>query len=230
MKKTIIAASLLLASTSFSQVEPTASTFKNEVDSVSYLLGLAIATNITNDLKEGNTDLILKGMKDKLKGNPELITDPTNQLLNSYFQKKQLEKKQQEGQLGQLTKAEGEKFLQENKKNKKVKVTPSGLQYEILIEGKGEKPTETSQVKVHYHGTTIDGKVFDSSVDRGEPIVFGLNQVIKGWTEGVQLMPIGSKFKFYIPQELAYGENAPSPAIKPYSTLIFEVELLGIEK
>jgi len=230
MKKTIIAASLLLASTSFSQVEPSASSFKNEVDSVSYLLGVAIATNITNDLKEGNTDLILKGMKDKLKGNTELITDPTNQLLNSYFQKKQHEKKQQEEQLGQLAKAEGEKFLQENKKNKKVKVTPSGLQYEILKEGKGEKPTETSQVKVHYHGTTIDGKVFDSSVDRGEPIVFGLNQVIKGWTEGVQLMPIGSKFKFYIPQELAYGENAPSPAIKPYSTLIFEVELLGIEK
>ena len=230
MKKTIIAASLLLASTSFSQVEPSASSFKNEVDSVSYLLGVAIATNITNDLKEGNTDLILKGMKDKLKGNTELITDPTNQLLNSYFQKKQHEKKQQEEQLGQLAKAEGEKFLQENKKNKKVKVTPSGLQYEILKEGKGEKPTETSQVKVHYHGTTIDGKVFDSSVDRGEPIVFGLNQVIKGWTEGVQLMPIGSKFKFYIPQELAYGENAPSPAIKPYSTLIFEVELIGIEK
>ena len=230
MKKTIIAASLLLTSTSFSQVEPSASSFKNEVDSVSYLLGVAIATNITNDLKEGNTDLILKGMKDKLKGNTELITDPTNQLLNSYFQKKQHEKIQQEEQLGQLAKAEGEKFLQENKKNKKVKVTPSGLQYEILKEGKGEKPTETSQVKVHYHGTTIDGKVFDSSVDRGEPIVFGLNQVIKGWTEGVQLMPIGSKFKFYIPQELAYGENAPSPAIKPYSTLIFEVELIGIEK
>lgn len=230
MKKTIIAASLLLTSTSFSQVEPSASSFKNEVDSVSYLLGVAIATNITNDLKEGNTDLILKGMKDKLKGNTELITDPTNQLLNSYFQKKQHEKKQQDEQLGQLAKAEGEKFLQENKKNKKVKVTPSGLQYEILKEGKGEKPTETSQVKVHYHGTTIDGKVFDSSVDRGEPIVFGLNQVIKGWTEGVQLMPIGSKFKFYIPQELAYGENAPSPAIKPYSTLIFEVELIGIEK
>jgi FKBP-type peptidyl-prolyl cis-trans isomerase FklB len=230
MKKTIIAASLLLTSTSFSQVEPSASSFKNEVDSVSYLLGVAIATNITNDLKEGNTELILKGMKDKLKGNTELITDPTNQLLNSYFQKKQHEKKQKDEQLGQLAKAEGEKFLQENKKNKKVKVTPSGLQYEILKEGKGEKPTETSQVKVHYHGTTIDGKVFDSSVDRGEPIVFGLNQVIKGWTEGVQLMPIGSKFKFYIPQELAYGENAPSPAIKPYSTLIFEVELLGIEK
>lgn len=231
MKKTIIAVSLFFGSASFSQdaIKPT-SAVKNEIDSVSYLLGVAIATNITNDLKEGNIELILKGMGDKLKGNTELIVDPTNQLLNSYFQKKQQEKKQQEGQLGELAKAEGVKFLQENKKNKKVKVTPSGLQYEILKEGKGDKPSETSQVKVHYHGTTIDGKVFDSSVDRGEPIVFGLNQVIKGWTEGVQLMPIGSKFKFYIPQELAYGENSPSPAIKPYSTLIFEVELLGIEK
>ena len=231
MKKTIIAVSLFFGSASFSQdaIKPT-SAVKNEIDSVSYLLGVAIATNITNDLKEGNIELILKGMGDKLKGNTELIVDPTNQLLNSYFQKKQQEKKQQEGQLGELAKAEGVKFLQENKKNKKIKVTPSGLQYEILKEGKGDKPSETSQVKVHYHGTTIDGKVFDSSVDRGEPIVFGLNQVIKGWTEGVQLMPIGSKFKFYIPQELAYGENSPSPAIKPYSTLIFEVELLGIEK
>ena len=231
MKKTIIAVSLFFGSASFSQdaIKPTTAV-ENEIDSVSYLLGVAIATNITNDLKEGNIELILKGMGDKLKGNTELIVDPTNQLLNSYFQKKQQEKKQKEGQLGELAKAEGEKFLQENKKNKKVKVTPSGLQYEILKEGKGDKPSETSQVKVHYHGTTIDGKVFDSSVDRGEPIVFGLNQVIKGWTEGVQLMPIGSKFKFYIPQELAYGENSPSPAIKPYSTLIFEVELLGIEK
>ena len=231
MKKTIIAASLLFASISYAQNSIDSKlSVKNEIDSVSYLLGVAIATNISNDLKEGNTELILKGMRDKLTGNSELISDPTNQVLNSFFQKKQHDKKQQEEQLGQLAKAEGEKFLQENKKNKKVKVTPSGLQYEILKEGKGEKPTETSQVKVHYHGTTIDGKVFDSSVDRGEPIVFGLNQVIKGWTEGVQLMPIGSKFKFYIPQELAYGENSPSPAIKPYSTLIFEVELLGIEK
>jgi FKBP-type peptidyl-prolyl cis-trans isomerase len=231
MKKTIIAASLFFASTSFSQnAVDSKSVVKNQIDSVSYLLGVAIATNISNDLKEGNIELILKGMRDKLTGNSELISDPTNQVLNGFFQKKQHEKKQQEEQLGQLAKAEGEKFLQENKKNKNIKVTPSGLQYEILKEGKGEKPTETSQVKVHYHGTTIDGKVFDSSVDRGEPIVFGLNQVIKGWTEGVQLMPIGSKFKFYIPQELAYGENSPSPAIKPYSTLIFEVELLGIEK
>ncbi|MBR1996526.1 MAG: FKBP-type peptidyl-prolyl cis-trans isomerase, partial [Paludibacteraceae bacterium] len=110
-----------------------------------------------------------------------------------------------------------------------VTTTESGLQYEVLKMGKGKKPAATDRVKVHYHGTLIDGTVFDSSVDRGEPIVFGLNQVIKGWTEGVQLMPVGSKFRFYIPQELGYGaQNAGS--IPPYSTLIFEVELLGIEK
>lgn len=126
-------------------------------------------------------------------------------------------------------KEEGEKFLIENALKEGVKVTESGLQYEVIKMGRGKKPAATDKVKVHYHGTLIDGTVFDSSIDRGEPITFGLNQVIKGWTEGVQLMPVGSKFKFYIPQELGYGsQNAGS--IPPYSTLIFEVELLGIEK
>ena len=130
----------------------------------------------------------------------------------------------------QLTKLAGEKFLEENKKNKDVLVTESGLQYIILSKGTGPKPNATSKVKVHYHGTTPYGEVFDSSVDRGEPITFGLNQVIKGWTEGVQLMPVGSKFKFFIPQELAYGANPqPGSAIKPYMPLVFEVELLEIE-
>lgn len=127
------------------------------------------------------------------------------------------------------TKEEGEKFLEENKLREGVIVTESGLQYEVLKMGKGKKPAATDKVKVHYHGTLINGEVFDSSVERGEPIVFGLNQVIAGWTEGVQLMPVGSKFKFYIPQELGYGERAAG-SIPPYSTLIFEVELLGIEK
>jgi len=127
------------------------------------------------------------------------------------------------------TKAQGEQFLAENALKDGVKVTESGLQYEVLKMGKGAKPSATDRVKVHYHGTLIDGTVFDSSVERGEPIVFGLNQVIKGWTEGVQLMPVGSKFRFYIPQELGYGERAAG-SIPPYSTLIFEVELLGIEK
>ena len=123
----------------------------------------------------------------------------------------------------------GERFLAENALKDGIKVTDSGLQYEVLKMGKGKKPTATDKVKVHYHGTLIDGTVFDSSVDRGEPITFGLNQVIAGWTEGVQLMPVGSKFRFYIPQELGYGAREAGK-IPPYSTLIFEVELLGIEK
>ena len=126
-------------------------------------------------------------------------------------------------------KEDGEKFLTENALKEGVQVTESGLQYEVLKMGRGKKPAATDRVKVHYHGTLIDGTVFDSSVDRGEPTSFGLNQVIAGWTEGLQLMPVGSKFRFYIPQELGYGSrNAGS--IPPYSTLIFEVELLEIEK
>ena len=125
-------------------------------------------------------------------------------------------------------KAEGAAFLEENAKREEVVVTESGLQYEVLKMGKGKKPTATDRVKVHYHGTLIDGTVFDSSVERGEPITFALNQVIKGWTEGVQLMPVGSKFRFYIPQELGYGSQQAGD-IPPFSTLIFDVELLGIE-
>lgn len=126
-------------------------------------------------------------------------------------------------------KEDGEKFLAENALREGVSTTESGLQYEVIKMGKGKKPAVTDRVKVHYHGTLIDGTVFDSSVERGEPTSFGLNQVIAGWTEGLQLMPVGSKFRFYIPQELGYGSrNAGS--IPPYSTLIFEVELLGIEK
>ena len=126
-------------------------------------------------------------------------------------------------------KEDGEKFLAENVLKEGVTTTESGLQYEVIKMGRGKKPTATDKVKVHYHGTLIDGTVFDSSVERGEPTSFGLNQVIKGWTEGLQLMPVGSKFRFYIPQELGYGAQAAG-SIPPYSTLIFEVELLSIEK
>ncbi len=125
--------------------------------------------------------------------------------------------------------AAGKKFLEENKLKEGVITTESGLQYEVIKMGKGAKPTATDKVKVYYHGTLTDGTVFDSSVDRGEPITFALNQVIPGWTEGVQLMPVGSKFRFYVPQELGYGARQAG-SIPPYSTLIFEVELLGIEK
>ena len=127
------------------------------------------------------------------------------------------------------SKEEGAKFLAENALREGVTVTASGLQYEVIKMGKGKKPTATDKVKVHYHGTLTNGTVFDSSVDRNEPITFGLTQVIAGWTEALQLMPVGSKFKLYIPQELGYGSQQAG-SIPPYSTLIFEVELLGIEK
>lgn len=126
-------------------------------------------------------------------------------------------------------KADGEKFLADNAKRAGVKTTPSGLQYEVVEASLGQKPKATDTVKVHYEGTLIDGTVFDSSYRRGEPIKFALNQVIKGWTEGLQLMPVGSKYKLYIPYQLAYGEAGAGGSIPPYAALIFTVELLGIE-
>jgi FKBP-type peptidyl-prolyl cis-trans isomerase FklB len=195
----------------------------NELDSVSYLLGQAIGGNILNDIPEANKEALLQGFKDKLYGNKPAVTDPSNQMLNNYFQQKAERDAQAAMQDGII-------FLEENKKNPNVKVTASGLQYEVIQEGNGLKPSATSKVKVHYHGTTPNGEIFDSSVQRGEPITFGLNQVIKGWTEGLQLMAVGSKYRLFIPQELAYGANPqPGSAIKPYMPLVFEVELLGIE-
>ena len=205
------------------------SPLKNEVDSISYLIGQSIAKNVLGQMGEANKDIIMKGMGDGLYEIPALCSDLNNAMLNAYFQEKNRIKEEQSEKENQLTKIAGEKWLEENKKNKDVQVTESGLQYIILEKGNGPKPTATSKVKVHYHGTTPYDVVFDSSVDRGEPITFGLNQVIKGWTEGVQLMPVGSKFKFFIPQELAYGANPqPGSAIMPYMPLVFEVELLEI--
>ncbi len=205
------------------------SPLKNEIDSISYLIGQSIAKNVLGQMSDANKDMIMKGMGDGLYNNPLLCSDPNNVILTTYFQEKNRLKAEQAETENQLTKIAGEKWLEQNKKNEEVQVTESGLQYIIIEKGNGPKPNATSKVKVHYHGTTPYDVVFDSSVDRGEPITFGLNQVIKGWTEGVQLMPVGSKFKFFIPQELAYGANPqPGSAIKPYMPLVFEVELLEI--
>ena len=213
---------------------------KTEVDTVSYALGIDISSKLKANFPEINKDLFIQGVMNGLDSTNILITvENTEPILRAFFQKKQEEamKKQQEEMEKQMetefadVKAEGVKFLEANKSAKGVQVTASGLQYIVLKEGKGEKPTETSTVKVHYHGTLIDGTVFDSSVDRKEPAEFPVNRVIKGWTEGLQLMSVGSKYKFFIPQDLAYGatprEGGP---IKPFSTLIFEVELLEIKK
>jgi FKBP-type peptidyl-prolyl cis-trans isomerase FklB len=240
MKKIILSASaVLLSLTTMAQASVTKSSNKkgdvaqgiqlnNELDSVSYLIGRILGENVLRDLSNANKELVVKGLSDRLKDNPSICNDPQNKIISAYFQKAEAEKKAILAKEGMKAREEGIVFLNANKTKTNIQSTPSGLQYEVVVLGKGEKPKATDQVTVHYHGTTTEGKVFDSSVDRGEPATFGLNQVIKGWTEGLQLMPVGSKFKFYIPQELAYGEQSPSPAIKPYSVLIFEVELLKI--
>ena len=202
----------------------------NQVDSVSYLVGVNIGGSIAREMPEVNKDLLIRGLLDILNGKELMILDQTGESLNSYFQNKAAIKDAAKAKKCEENKAKGVAFLENNKKDSKVKVTASGLQYKIITMGKGPKPTETSNVKVHYHGTTPEGKVFDSSVDRGEPITFALNQVIPGWTEGLQLMPVGSKFVLYIPQELAYGENPQGDVIESFMPLVFEVELLSIEK
>lgn len=153
---------------------------------------------------------------------PSLSPQEANQVIQEFFSKRQDE---------MLTRnlEEGKAFLAENGKNEKVVTLPSGLQYEVLTEGNGAKPAATDKVKCHYHGTLLDGTVFDSSVQRGEPALFGVNQVIKGWVEALQLMSVGSKWRLFIPSHLAYGEQGAGNSIEPNTTLIFDVELLGIE-
>lgn len=202
---------------------------KERIDSVSYLIGLSVGQNIAKEMSEANWKLVVKGIQDVFENKAPAIVDPTNKCVSNYFQEKSALKQVETEKESEGLKAVGENFLISNAKNPEVITTASGLQYQILKSANGPKPLATSKVKVHYHGTTIDGAVFDSSVDRGEPIEFGLNQVIPGWTEGVQLMSVGAKYKFFIPQAMAYGAQSPSPAIAPFSTLIFEVELLGFE-
>ena len=198
----------------------------NEVEKRSYALGCDIGNNLKTMGVAVEKDAFAQGVMDAIKGSIALSIEELNEqfaLIN-----KEIEETQK--QLANAEKEAGVKFLQENKTKEGVVETKSGLQYKVVTMGDGAKPSATDTVKVHYHGTLIDGTVFDSSVQRGEAIEFPLNRVIKGWTEGLQLMSIGSKFIFYIPSELAYGEASPSPLIKPNSTLIFEVELLDICK
>lgn len=193
------------------------------MDKVSYALGLSIGNNFQNSgINKLNAEDFLQGLKDVLEGNtPAISYDEAKQLINDYFVKLQAEK------LDNNRKA-GEEFLHINKHKAGVVELPSGLQYEILKQGTGPLPVASDKVKCHYHGTLINGTVFDSSVQRGQPAVFGVSQVIPGWVEALQLMPVGSKWRLFIPSELAYGERGAGEAIEPNSTLIFEVELLDI--
>ncbi|MFM7234283.1 MAG: FKBP-type peptidyl-prolyl cis-trans isomerase [Flavobacteriales bacterium] len=196
---------------------------KDERDSLSYTIGLSIGSSfMQSDLTDLNYDLLIKGMKDQ----KDSMSAMEMQEAEAYIQ--QVMTRKQEAKAA-IEKEVGIKFLADNAGKPGVMTTASGLQYQVITEGMGKKPLATDNVTVHYHGTTIDGTVFDSSVDRGQPASFGLNQVIPGWTEGVQLMSVGSKYKLFIPENLAYGAQSPSPVIKPYSTLIFEVELISID-
>lgn len=212
---------------------------KTEVDSVSYAIGMDIARNVVVSFEDINNDLFIEGYLNALDSTDVWLEDEEAQkMVRDYFTKnrEKIAQKQQEIALKKAEKeyAEGklasEKFLEDNKSKEGVQTTASGLQYIVLKEGTGNMPTATDRVKVHYHGTLIDGTVFDSSVDRGEPTTFGVGQVIKGWTEGLQLMKEGAKYKFFIPQELAYGSTPRGGTIKPFDALVFEVELLEIIK
>ena len=194
------------------------------MDKISYALGMSMASNITNSaIRELNIDSFGKAFT-KIMNNtpPSMSPEEANQILQEYFNK------QQNDMLDKNREA-GKTFLSENSDKEGVKTLPSGLQYLVLAEGSGAKPKATDKVKCHYHGTLIDGTVFDSSIQRGQPAVFGVNQVIKGWVEALQLMKVGSNWRLFIPSELAYGEQGAGSSIEPNSTLIFDVELLSIE-
>nr|WP_298498151.1 FKBP-type peptidyl-prolyl cis-trans isomerase [uncultured Algibacter sp.] len=204
---------------------------KTELDSVSYAIGMDVARNVKASFEDFDSDLFMQGFNNVTDSSDILLEESkAQQVVRAYFQKKQQADAAKRQEEAAKNKEEGEKFLAENKTKDGVKTTESGLQYIVLKEGTGAKPTTSSKVKVHYHGTLIDGTVFDSSVDRGEPTEFGVTQVIKGWTEGLQLMKEGAKYKFFIPSDIAYGANPrPGGKIKANSTLIFDVELLEVK-
>lgn len=241
MRKTLFTSGLVLAAViSMAQAKKTtakpvakpiskqmtpAPLMKNATDSVSYAIGMSLASfykeqGITNV----NPSLVTRALNDAMKGQKTLLTEEQmNMSISNYLQQLKKEK-------AAAAKKAGEEFLAANKTKPGVVTLPSGLQYLVVTEGTGPKPTLTDKVKCHYHGTLIDGTVFDSSVDRGQPIDFPVNGVIRGWVEALQLMPAGSKWKLFIPSDLAYGDNQAGAKIAPGSTLIFDVELIEIVK
>ena len=200
------------------------------MDKVSYALGIGIGHQLANmGGSELNIDDFAQAVKDVLQGNDlKVKSSEAQQIVQEFFaaQEQKINKQRQEA--GKMAKEAGEKYLAENAKKDGVITMPSGLQYQVLKEGNGKKPSAKDSVKCHYEGFLIDGTVFDSSVQRGEPAVFGLQQVIAGWTEGLQLMQEGAKYRFFIPYRLAYGEGGAGGSIPPYAALIFDVELIEV--
>ncbi len=197
---------------------------QTNMDSLSYSVGVMMAQGLkSQNLTDLKPEDLAKGINDVLKDQPLAISAAEAEtIFRDYLQAQKASQHTE-------TVAKGAAFLEANKKRPEVMTTASGLQYEVMKEGTGPKPTKDSQVSVHYHGTLIDGTVFDSSVERGQPASFGVTQVISGWTEALQLMPVGSKWKLFLPYDLAYGDRGAGPKIGPFTTLIFEVELLDIK-
>ena len=201
------------------------------MDKVSYALGLGIGRQLAQmGATDLNIDDFADAIKDVLAGNSLKVSNKDAQtIVEAYFQKKEQKMNADRAVQGKVAKEAGEKYLAENTKNEGVVTLPSGLQYKVLREGNGRKPKATDQVVCHYEGFLVDGTVFDSSFQRGEPATFPLNQVITGWTEGLQLMQEGAKYRFFIPYRLGYGEGGAGTLIPPFSALIFDVELIEVK-
>ena len=200
------------------------------MDKVSYAVGIGIGHQLANmGGQELNIDDFAQAVKDVLGGKElKIKSSEAQQIVQDFFAEQEKKISQQRQEAGKAHKEAGEKYLAENAKKEGIVTLPSGLQYQVLKEGNGKKPTAKDSVKCHYEGFLIDGTVFDSSVQRGEPAVFGLQQVIAGWTEGLQLMQEGAKYRFFIPYRLAYGEGGAGSSIPPFAALIFDVELLQV--
>jgi FKBP-type peptidyl-prolyl cis-trans isomerase FklB len=200
-------------------------------DKFSYALGMNLGTNLHKQSVPVDPNILLRGLKDALAGGKTALTEDQARAALMEVQSEMRKKQQEQMQAaGEANKKEGDAFLAANKTKDGVVTLPSGLQYKVLTQGTGPKPTATDSVVCNYRGTLINGTEFDSSYKRGEPATFPVTGVIKGWTEALQLMPVGSKWQLFVPADLAYGERSPGPEIAPDSTLIFEVELLSIEK
>jgi FKBP-type peptidyl-prolyl cis-trans isomerase FklB len=208
----------------------TAPALTTQKDKFSYALGMNLGTNLHKQSVPVDPNILLRGLKDALAGGKTALTEDQARAALMEVQNEMRKKQQEEMHAaGEASKKEGDAFLAVNKAKEGVVTLPSGLQYKILTQGTGPKPTATDSVVCNYRGTLINGTEFDSSYKRGEPTTFPVSGVIKGWTEALQLMPVGSKWQLFVPSDLAYGERSPGPEIAPDSTLIFEVELVSIQ-